>query len=362
MSGTYNQVSQQDSNGDLADGWHVDGGLFLDGGAVKVSVRGEVDADGTVADKFGRNLERLNGDTPNDNITEGKAVLQLPALLVGDKVAGLLDTLSSGEDLDTGDIHGVDGGSVVGEQSSKRSAVDLRSVDDGDGLAEESVTRSQDRVVDLQVLKDLDYSERSARKDGLLAVLGRVNKADVVVHVVDVLVSKTLDVLAEIDRLLDVLVVGRVVGEDGIVDDHAVDILIFIGLHDLLLEELLVHSSEVKVEAAMAYISARPGGSHHPIDRAIFKLHRGISHFSSHVFFDHSAYLTAAGSPLARKAASVGVKGFSPWILASVSLTSPRKPLAMVSAVMTLQVLGTFEEAIAKVLKFRLRLRRQVFI
>jgi len=152
VGGTYNQVSQQNSNGERAGGWHVDGGLFLDGGAVKVSVRREVDADGSVAHKLGRNRERLNGDTSNDNITEGEAVLQLPALLVRDEVAGLLDTLSSGEDLDAGDIHGVDGGSVVGEQSSKRSAVDLRSVDNGDGLAEESVARSQDGVVDLQVL------------------------------------------------------------------------------------------------------------------------------------------------------------------------------------------------------------------
>jgi hypothetical protein len=41
-------------------------------------------------------------------------------------------------------------------------------------------------------------------------------------------------------------------------------------------------------------------------------------------------------------------------------LTSPRKPLAMVSAVMTLQVLGMVEEAIAKVLS--VRLRKQVVI
>lgn len=362
MSGTYNQVSQQNSNGYLADRWHVDRGLFLDGGTVKVSVRRKVDADGTLTDEFGGNLERLDGNTSNDNITERKAVLKLPALLVLDKVASLLDTFSAGEDLDTGDIHRVDGGTVVGEESGKRSAVDLGSVDDGNGLAIESVSGSQDGVVDLQVLKDLDNCERSAREDGLLVVLGRVNEADVVVHVVNVLVTKTLDVLAEIDGLLDVLVVRRVVGEDGVVDDHAVDILILVGLHDLLLEELLVHSSEVKVEAAMVYISARSGGSHHPIDRAIFKLHRGISHFSSHVFLDHSAYLTAAGSPLARKAAKVGVHGFEPWILASVSLTSPRKPLAMVSAVMTLQVLGTVEEAMAKVVKFRLRLRKQGLI
>lgn len=80
------------------------------------------------------------------------------------------------------------------------------------------------------------------------------------VHVVNVLVSKTLNVLAELDSLLDVLVVGRVLGEDGVVDDHAVDALVIVGLHDLLLEELLVNRSEVELEAAMLYISARPRG------------------------------------------------------------------------------------------------------
>lgn len=324
VEGTYNQVSQEDSNCNLADGRHVDGGLLLDGGTIKVSVRGKVDADSTIADELGGYLERLDGDSSNDNVTEWKTVLELPTLLVLDLVAGLLDALSSGEDLDTSDVDGVDGGAIVGEEGSKRSAVDLGSVDDSDSLSEKSVPGSQDGVVDLQILKDLDNSERSARKDGLLAVLRRVNEANVVVHVMDVLVSKTLNVLSKVNRLLDVLVVRRVVGEDGVVDNHAVDIVVFIGLHDLLLEKLLVHSSEVKVESAMFCISARSRGKHHPIDWAIFKPHRGISHFSSQVFLDHSAYFTAAGSPLARKAASVGVQGFSPWILASVSLTSPR--------------------------------------
>jgi hypothetical protein len=269
LGATYDQVPQQDGNGNLADGWHVDRSLLLDSGAVKVPVRGEVDADSTVTDEFGGDLERLDGDTSNDNVAERQAVLELPALLVCNLVAGLLDTLSSGEDLDTSDIYGVDGGTIVSEEGSERSAVDLGSVDDSDGLAEESVAGCQDGVVDLQILEDLDNSERSTRKDGLLAVLGRVNEANVVVHVVDVLMPKTLDVLAEINRLLDVLVMGGVVGEDGVVYDHAINILVLVGLHDLLLEDLLVHCSEVKVEAAMLQISARPRGKHHPIDRAI---------------------------------------------------------------------------------------------
>lgn len=50
--------------------------------------------------------------------------------------------------------------------------------------------------------------------------------------------------------------------------------------------------------------------------------------------------MLAAGSSLARNAARVGFLLASPWILASVSLTSVRRFLEMVSAVMTLQVFG----------------------
>lgn len=65
-----------------------------------------------------------------------------------------------------------------------------------------------------------------------------------------------------------------------------------------------------------------------------------FNYFSSLVFLDHSAYLTAAGSSLARNAANVGFSAAEPWIVARVSLTSVRRLFAMVSEVMTLQVLG----------------------
>ena len=69
------------------------------------------------------------------------------------------------------------------------------------------------------------------------------------VHVVEVLVAEALDVLLQRDGLLDVLVVRRVAGEDGVVDDHAVDLVVLVGLHDLLLEIFLVDPAEVEIES-----------------------------------------------------------------------------------------------------------------
>lgn len=170
-------------------------------------------------------------------------------------MANLLDTLSTGEDLNSGDINRVDGGAIVGKKTSQGTANDFGSVDDSDGLAKQSVAGSQDRVVDLEVLQNLDNRKGRARKNGLLAVLRGVQESNIVIHVVNVLMSKTLDVLGELDCLLDILVVGGVLGEDGVVDDHPIYVLILIGLHNLLFENLLVDIAKVKLEAAMSRIS-----------------------------------------------------------------------------------------------------------
>lgn len=247
---TYDQVSQQAGNCHLTDGGDVDGGLLLDCGGIEVAERGEVDAHGTLTDEIRADLVLLGGDAADDDIADGENLLEAPTLLVGDLVARLLDTLATGEELNAGDVDGVDGGAVVGEQRGQRAAVDLGTVDDGDGLAEEAVARGEDGVVDLQVLEDLDDGEGRAGQDGLAQVLGRVEEADVVVHVVDVLVAEALDVLGQGDGLLDVLVVRGVAGEDGVVDDDAVDLVILVGLLDLLLELLHVDATQIKVEAA----------------------------------------------------------------------------------------------------------------
>jgi hypothetical protein len=63
-------------------------------------------------------------------------------------------------------------------------------------------------------------------------------------------VAEALDVLGHGDGFLDVLVVGGVVGEDGIVDDGAVDGGVLVCADDFVFEEFFVDGAEVELEAA----------------------------------------------------------------------------------------------------------------
>ncbi len=93
---------------------------------------------------------------------------------------------------------------VVCEQGGQWPAVDLAAVDDGDGLPKQSVAVSEDGVVDLNMLESLDDGQRRAGQNGFLLVRRRVKETDIMIHVVDVLVAKTLHVLVQRHYLLDV--------------------------------------------------------------------------------------------------------------------------------------------------------------
>lgn len=192
------------------------------------------------------------------------------------------------------------------------------------------------------MLESLDNSQRRARQDRLLSVGGRVEEADVVVHIEEVGVAEALDILGEGDRLLDVAVLLLVVAPDGVVNKDAVHGIVFVGGYYGLFKAFLIDLAKVKVETA-----AERG----KVVRVVHGIQRrdtgSDAHFSSHVFLDHSAYCPAAGSSLARKATKVGLPVSGLWMLANVSLTSARSFLAIVSARMTLQALGTCCDSMA---------------
>lgn len=94
-------------------------------------------------------------------------------------------TLASAESLHTSHIDRVDFSAIVCQQSSQRSSNNLTSVDNRNSSAPKSLSVVQDGVVDVEVLEDLDHGQRSAWQDGLLSVVGRIEEADVLVHVVD---------------------------------------------------------------------------------------------------------------------------------------------------------------------------------
>lgn len=60
--------------------------------------------------------------------------------------------------------------------------------------------------------------------------MGRIEEADVLVHVVDEFGRKALDVLVHVDDILDGAVAGGV--EDGVVDQDAVDAVVGVCVAD----------------------------------------------------------------------------------------------------------------------------------
>lgn len=69
------EVALEHGDGDFADGRNVNGGLLLNLVAVKVLVGREVDADGSIADQVRGDLVGGRGDTGDDNVREGKDIL-----------------------------------------------------------------------------------------------------------------------------------------------------------------------------------------------------------------------------------------------------------------------------------------------
>lgn len=69
------EVALEHGDGDFANGRNVNGGLLLNLVAVKVLVGREVDADGSVADQVRGDLVGGRGDTGDDNVREGKDIL-----------------------------------------------------------------------------------------------------------------------------------------------------------------------------------------------------------------------------------------------------------------------------------------------
>lgn len=99
------------------------------------------------------------------------------------------------------------------------------------------------------------------------------------VHVLQVRVAHTFDILAEGDGLTNVLVLVSIVRENGIIDHHAVDFIVLVGLDDLLLQILLIDCAKIKLEPANDLS-----------DHCDF-LHmgEGRAYFSSQVFLEYSA-------------------------------------------------------------------------
>lgn len=99
-------------------------------------------------------------------------------------------------------------------------------------MPEESVAVRENGAVDLQILEDFDNSEWCTWQNRLLPVGRRIKEPRVLVHVENVFVREALDVFVESYELLDILVLSRRAGEDGVVYDDAVDGVVGVGFED----------------------------------------------------------------------------------------------------------------------------------
>jgi hypothetical protein len=209
----------------------------------------EVDTHGTLAEQTSIKLILVTGHTRDDHIAQRRNILKSSALHIVNLMPAVLQTLTTGELLNTGNINTVDASTVVGQERSQWAADDLRAVHHTDSVAEQPVTVGKDSVVDVEVLEDLDVGQRGARQDALLALGLRVQEADVLVHVEDVTMAETLDILANINDLLQVLVLTVV--EDRVVDDNAIDVRVGVGGDDGLFDVVAGDFSEGVLEAAV---------------------------------------------------------------------------------------------------------------
>ena len=208
----------------------------------------EVDAYSTVSDLLDGDLELVAGYTADDDVADGEAVVHCHVGLLFNNVLLVAQTLASAESLHTSHINRVDLSTIVCQQSSQGSSNNLTPVDDRNPSSPKSLSVIQDGVVDVQVLEDLDHGQRSAWQDGLLGVVGRIEEADVLVHVVAELWRKALDVLVHVDDILDGTIAGGV--EDRVVDEDAVDAVVGVCVADGLFELFTLDLAEGECEAA----------------------------------------------------------------------------------------------------------------
>jgi len=220
----------------------------------------EVDANGTFSDQMCRHLVLVPRNTRNDHITDRQTLLKTPSFHVRHIVLLLLQATSAAEVLHTSDIDRIDLSTVVGKKSSKRTTDNFTAVDDSDATSEKTLAVVQEGVVHAEVFQDLDASQRCARQDGLLQIVGRIEETDVLVHVADQLWRETFDVLVHADGPLKGAVALGV--EDRVVDDYTIDGIVRVGVPELVLEFFALNLADREVETVLPAGLAGPLGVH----------------------------------------------------------------------------------------------------
>ncbi|KAG9796358.1 hypothetical protein KCU88_g239, partial [Aureobasidium melanogenum] len=124
-----------------------------------------------------------------------------PAFLLDDFMLALPDSLATRELLHARDIDTINTSAIVGQQGRQRPTDHFGPINNTNRAPEQPVSVGQDRVVNVQILQNLNHRQRRAWQDGFHGLL-LVQKPDVLVHVENVLVTESLDVLGHVHDLL----------------------------------------------------------------------------------------------------------------------------------------------------------------
>lgn len=190
----HQQITEEDDNGHLSDGGDEDGRLVADfvgevlagyklvsfGKPSKLKGRkerkktnlltGEVNANSTLPQQASIKLILITRNTGDNNITKRRNILKSGTLHLMNLMTLLLQPLTTGKLLHTGDINAINASTVISQQCRQRPTHDLGPVNHANRVAEESVAVGQDGVVDVQVFQDLDDGEGRAGKHAFLAL------------------------------------------------------------------------------------------------------------------------------------------------------------------------------------------------
>jgi len=104
----------------------------------------------------------------------------------------------------------------------------------------------KNNVVYPQILENLNNSQRCAWQYAFFCVR-RVQEANVLVHVENVAMRQTLNILVDGYNLLEVLILS--IAENRVVDNYAVHLVVVVCIDEGVLEEFTVDLTEVESEA-----------------------------------------------------------------------------------------------------------------
>lgn len=131
------------------------------GGGTHLLTR-KVDTNSPLTQQASIKLILLPGHTGNNDITQRRNILNRPPLHINNIMRTLLQPLPR-ELLHPRNINTINTSSIIRQQRRQRPPHNLRPIHHANRMSKQPVPIRQNRVVDVEVLEDLDDGQRRAR-------------------------------------------------------------------------------------------------------------------------------------------------------------------------------------------------------